>query len=55
VGLFALGLIGVGVGADWLDSARGADDRKVATAQACANAMEAIAKQRLIAEQLLPM
>jgi hypothetical protein len=54
VGLFALGLIGVGVGADWLDSARGADDRKVATAQACANAVEVITTQRLNAEQLLP-
>jgi hypothetical protein len=54
VGLFAVGLIAVGVGADWLDSARNEDSRRLTDAQACASALEAITKQRLDPAQLLP-
>ena len=54
VALFAIGLIGVGIGSDWLDSERGRESREVAAAHACANATEAIVKQGLDPDELLP-
>jgi uncharacterized membrane protein len=52
--LFVAGLVAVGVGADQLDSERGADDRRATAAKACADAAKAVTEQDLDPAKLLP-